>query len=217
MNLSTCLYQDQQGRWPQTGRHILAQFDAEKVVVYQAFRPKIGQYAAHHGCCFGDNFSLSRMSWIKPNFLWMMYRSGWATKENQETILAVSLKRTAFDAILEQAVASAYDPELHPNYAEWQNALVRSEVRLQWDPDHAPDGAKKFERRAIQLGLRGSALAQYASDWIVNIEDITPFVTEQHRHVQSGNLSLLQTPCEAVYPVSETQAVQLGMALMQAY
>src|SRR5262245_56200485 len=22
------------------------------------------------------------MSWVKPNFLWMMYRSGWATKEN---------------------------------------------------------------------------------------------------------------------------------------
>ena len=70
-----------------------------------------------------------------------------------------------------------------------------------------------MERRAIQLGLRGNVLALYASDWIVNIEDVTPFVTEQRRHVQSGNLSLLQTPCEAVYPVSETQAAQLGMRL----
>lgn len=211
MNLNTCLYQDQEARWPQTGRHILAQFDAEKVVVYQAFRPKIGQYAAWHGRQFGDNFSLSRMSWIKPNFLWMMFRSGWATKENQETVLAVSLKRTAFDVILEQAVASAFDPEQHGSRDEWQDALGRSEVRLQWDPDHAPDGATKFERRAIQLGLRGGVLAQYASDWIVNIEDITPFVTEQHKHVQAGNLSLLQTPCEAVYPVSDVQAKQLGM------
>lgn len=211
MNLDTCLYQDQEARWPQTGRHILAQFDAEKVVVYQAFRPKIGQYAARHGRQFGDNFSLSRMSWIKPNFLWMMYRSGWATKENQEAILAVSLKRTAFNTILEQAVASAFDPEQHSSHAEWQAALTASNVRLQWDPDHAPDGAKKFERRAIQLGLRGGVLAQYASDWIVSIEDITGFVTKQHKHVQSGDLSLLQTPCEAVYPVSEAQAAQLGM------
>ena len=211
MNLNTCLYQDQEARWPQTGRHILAQFDAEKVMVYQAFRPKIGQYAAHNGRSFGDNFSLSRMSWIKPNFLWMMYRSGWATKENQETILAVSLKRTAFDFILEQAVASMFDPEQHGSRAEWQDALAASEVRGQWDPDHAPDGATKFERRASQAELRGDILAQYASDWIVNIEDITPFVTEQHKHVQSGNLSLLQTPCEDVYPVSDGQAKQLGM------
>ena len=211
MNLNTCLYQDQEARWPQTGRHILAQSDAEKVVVYQAFRPKIGLYATQHGCRFGDNFSLSRMSWIKPNFLWMMFRSGWATKENQETVLAVSLKRTAFDFILEEAVASTFNPEQHDSRDEWQSALAASDVRLQWDPDHAPDGAK-VERRAIQLGLRGNVLAQYASDWIVNIEDITPFVTEQHRHIQSGNLSLLQTPCEAVYPVSETQAKQLGMA-----
>ncbi|MFM7854759.1 MAG: DUF4291 family protein [Flammeovirgaceae bacterium] len=27
--------------------------------------------------------SLNRMTWMKPNFLWMMYRSGWATKHNQ--------------------------------------------------------------------------------------------------------------------------------------
>jgi len=26
---------------------------------------------------------MNRMTWIKPNFLWMMYRSGWASKKNQ--------------------------------------------------------------------------------------------------------------------------------------
>ena len=210
MNLITESYQAEQERWPQTGRHILAQYDADKVVVYQAFRPKIGQYAARHGRRFGDNFSLTRMSWIKPNFLWMMFRCGWARKENQETVLAISLKRTAFDLILDQAVASAFDPYQHGSHAEWQEALARSEVRLQWDPDHAPDGSK-VERRAIQLGLRGEVLAHYASDWIMSIEDITGFVTEQHKHVQAGDLSSLKMPCEAVYPVSETQAAQIGM------
>ncbi len=212
MNLSTCLYQDQEARWPQTGRHILAQYDAKKVVVYQAFRPKIAEYAARNGRRFGDNFSLSRMSWIKPNFLWMMFRSGWATKKDQEAVLAVSLKREAFDLILDQAVASAFDPEPHGSHAEWQAALTSSDVRLQWDPDHAPDGTKTFGRRAIQLGLRGDVLAQYASDWIVSIEDITPFVAEQYQHVQSGEMSRLQTPCETVYPVSDAQAAQLVMA-----
>jgi hypothetical protein len=27
------------------------------------------------------------MSWIKPNFLWMMYCSGWGTKQRQRIIL----------------------------------------------------------------------------------------------------------------------------------
>ena len=211
MNLKICSYQSQESQWPQAGRHILAQYDADKVVVYQSFRPKIGEYAARNGRRLGDNFLLSRMSWIKPNFLWMMFRSGWATKENQEIVLAITLRRSAFDLILGQAVASSFDPEQHGSRDEWQAALTSSEVRLQCDPDHAPNGTK-VERRAIQLGLRSSVLAQYASDWIVSIEDVTEFVAEQHKHVQSDALSLLQTPCEMVYPVSEMQAAQLGMA-----
>ena len=65
--------------WPKEGRHILAQFDDDTVIVYQAYRPSIGRYAAEHGA-FGGDFSYSRMSWVKPNFLWMMYRSGWGTQ-----------------------------------------------------------------------------------------------------------------------------------------
>jgi len=211
MKLITELYQAQQKRWPQNGRHIMAQYDADTIVVYQAFSPRIGQYAARQGR-FGGDFSLTRMSWIKPNFLWMMYRCGWATKENQETVLAVSLRRTAFDLILNEAVASVFVPELHGSRSEWQEALGQSQVRLQWDPDHAPDGAK-VDRRAIQLGLRGNFLARYAAEWIISIENITSFVVDQHRHVEAGNLSLLETPHEEVYPVSEAQAVHIGMML----
>ncbi|WP_458785448.1 DUF4291 family protein [Vallitalea sediminicola] len=29
---------------------------------------------------FGSSFKLNRMTWVKPSFLWMMYRSGWAKK-----------------------------------------------------------------------------------------------------------------------------------------
>ena len=38
----------------------------------------------------------------------MMYRCGWATKPDQEIILAVRLKRQAFDEILSQAVHSTF-------------------------------------------------------------------------------------------------------------
>jgi hypothetical protein len=58
-------YAKQAARWPKSGGHILAQYDEESVVVYQTYRPSIGRFAAEHGY-FGGEFSLSRMSWIKP-------------------------------------------------------------------------------------------------------------------------------------------------------
>src|SRR3954447_61697 len=118
MTLITEPYLAQDARWPRSGRHILAQFDAESVVVYQAYRPEIGHFAARHGY-FGGAFSLGRMSWIKPNFLWMMYRSGWGTKEGQEVTLAVRLRRDAFDEILAQAVASTYSSSAYPTTQLW--------------------------------------------------------------------------------------------------
>lgn len=73
MNLPTELYSVQCARWPSAGEHILAHHDDETIVVYQAYRPSIGNYAIEHGRFGGPDFSLQRMSWIKPNFLWMMY------------------------------------------------------------------------------------------------------------------------------------------------
>ena len=54
-------YLAQTARWPATGRHVLAHYDDDSVVVYQAYRPAIGRYAAKHGH-FGGDFSLARMS-----------------------------------------------------------------------------------------------------------------------------------------------------------
>jgi hypothetical protein len=72
MKLDTDLYAEQAKRWPNEGRHILAHYDDTSIFVYQAYRPSIGSFAVEHGF-FGGEFSYTRMSWIKPNFLWMMY------------------------------------------------------------------------------------------------------------------------------------------------
>ncbi len=210
MRLVTEPYLDQKARWPASGRHILAQFDAESVVVYQAYRPEIGHFAARNGC-FGGEFSMGRMSWIKPNFLWMMYRSGWGTKQDQEVTLAVRLRRTAFDEILRLAAHSSFVPEVYGSEASWKRALAGSDVRLQWDPDHGPSGAP-VERRAIQLGLRGEVLARYAETWPLEIEDISDFVSEQRANAKSPH-NLLVTPREAVYPVADVEvAARLGVS-----
>src|SRR5207249_1895804 len=109
----------------------------------------------------GPDFALSRMSWIKPNFLWMMYRCGWAAKEGQEVVLAISLQRAAFDAILAQAVPSSFDALDYPTRDAWEAAVAASSVRLQWDPDHDPSG-RPLDRRAVQLGLRGEVLHKFS-------------------------------------------------------
>jgi hypothetical protein len=199
MRLRTENYLTQKERWPKAGRHILAQFDDESVVVYQAYRPAIGDFAAGHGY-FGGEFSLNRMSWIKSNFLWMMYRSGWGNKQGQEVVLAIRITRQAFDQILAAAVHSSFVSEVYGTQQEWKAQLQNSEVRLQWDPDHAPNGAKE-ERRAIQLGLRGSTLAHYSRDWILDIEDISAYVAEQRSFVDQRER--LVTPSEKVYPVAD--------------
>jgi Domain of unknown function (DUF4291) len=192
-----------------SGRHILAQFDDDSVIVYQAYRPAIGHFAAKHGY-FGGQFSLSRMSWVKPNFLWMMYRCGWASKEGQEVVLAVRLKRSAFDEILRRAVNSTFVPELYENEAAWKSTVAGSDVRLQWDPDHNPYGAPA-ERRAIQLGLRGEVLAKYAREWLLGIEDVSEFVRQQSEHARSLFNRLIR-PREEIHRVSDPEvAARLGV------
>lgn len=210
MNLLVEPHSSQADRWPKTGRHILAQYDAPSVVVYQAYRSEIGRLAAEHGY-FGGSFSFSRMSWIKPNFLWMMYRSDWATKEGQDMVLAIRLKRDAFEHILAQAVHSTFVPAVYNEPAAWKRALQSSDVRLQWDPDHGPAG-QPLPRRAIQLGLRGDMLAAYARSWILAIHDVTAFVHEQRANVQARRSDLLLTPREEVFhPADPAVAARLQL------
>jgi len=210
MNLSTELYLDQRTRWPENGKHILAQHDAETIVVYQAYRRSIGDYAIEHRA-FGGDFSYARMSWIKPNFLWMMYRSGWGTKEGQEATLGLRLRRQFFDSILAQAVASSFDQLGHSTHGAWQAAIATSDVRLQWDPDHDPQG-KPLARRAIQLGLRGAVLAEFGKRELVDVIDMREFVAAQRERLSRGGIAELSTPVEHVYRPSDPSIVRrLGL------
>ena len=70
-------------------------------------------------------------------------------------------------------------------------------MRLQWDPDHDPYGTK-LERKAIQLGMKGEILRQFATEWIVSITDISSFVREQGTLVQEKRLNELLVIQEVV-------------------
>jgi hypothetical protein len=210
MRIATETYEVQRARWPAAGRHILAHYDAETIVVYQAYQPAIAEFAVAHQRFGGPDFSFARMSWVKPNFLWMMYRSGWGTKPGQEATLAVRIRREAFDAILDEAVHSTFVLDVYGSQEDWRAAGARSSVRLQWDPDHDPHGVP-VERRAIQLGLRGETLRQYATAWVVEIEDISSFVREQRERL--ANRRPIDTPREDVLPIGDTRvAARLGVS-----
>jgi len=211
MNLKTIPYFDYEKDLPQSGQHILAQQKENSLIVYQAFNPRIASYAVEHQQFGGVAYKFERMSWIKPNFLWMMFRCGWATKEAQKRVLAIEISKEHFDQILKEAVHSSFKSKVYDSHEAWQDAVKNSEVRLQWDPDHNPYGAQ-LERRAVQLGLRGKMLRQFATDWIIGIEDITDFVLEQGQLVAQKDLSNLLVIEEEVYKLKDEHTKrQLGV------
>jgi hypothetical protein len=197
--------------YPPAGKHIMAQTQGDTIVVYQAYKKTIADYAIQHQKLGGPDFSFNRMSWIKPNFLWMMYRSGWGTKEGQERILAIWIKQRFFDAILEESVISSFDKSIYMEKDSWKSDLDSKEVRLQWDPDHDPYGAP-MERRGLQLGLKGSILKKYATESIIAIQDLTAFSTEQYAHIQNKTLNDLMVPLERIYkPASSSIVKKIGI------
>ena len=184
-------------RIPKTGKSIIGFQTENEIVVYQAYKPSIAHFAVDNQTFGGKDFSFNRMSWIKPNFLWMMFRCGWAEKENQERVLAIWLKKRAFEQILNEAVLSTFDQETYGAHENWQKQLSEKNVRVQWDPDHDPKG-NKLDRKAIQLGLKGESLHFFAHEAIQYIEDITPFVKKQNLYVKQGKLDKLWVPSESI-------------------
>jgi len=201
MTITTELYSKSICRLPKTGQHITIHQTDDMLVVYQAYNNKIADFAIENQFLGGDAFSYNRMSWIKPNFLWMMYRCGWASKENQERVLALWLKKSDFEEILKEAVFSSFNSACYASEEEWRNDLNKKKARLQWDPEHDPYG-NKIERRAIQLGLKGALLEKFGRKQIAFIEDVTAFAKEQNLLLQGNLADNLLVPIETLYKTS---------------
>ena len=194
----TILYKKYIETVPDSGKHILAYQTDDSLVVYMAFNDAIADYAVEHQKLGGDSFSFNRMSWIKPGFLWMMYRSGWADKENQNRILALWISKKDFEKILSQTVHSSFDEKVYGSRENWRLELKTKKVRLQWDPDHDPHG-NNLERKAIQLGLKGKMLRLFATGMVMKIEDVTEFVKTQKNILKSSGVGNLMIPNETVF------------------
>lgn len=183
-------------------RQVRAVYDESTITVYQAFSPAIADAAVAAGR-FVPPFKFDRMTWIKPSLLWMMYRSGWATKPGQERILAIRMTRAGFESALSQACLSHYDPTVYPNHDTWRRAKEHSPVRVQWDPERDPN-LNPLPWRTIQIGLGGATVREYADHWITHINDITQRLREGRRADQN----LL--PTELPYPLPPSIAKSIN-------
>lgn len=194
----------------QNNRKIKASFDNKKIILYQAFNKEIAEEALKLNY-FGKKFNENRMTWIKPSFLWMMYRSKWGTEQNQERILSIEIRRTGFDTILSNAILSKYDNKVYSNQLEWKRQMKITEVLCQWDPERNVDGIKLPEK-TIQLGIRGNILKHYISDWIIKINDITETVIQLRTKKNSEDIINL-LPSEKVYPLDNVIKLKLGIKI----
>ncbi|MDR2872786.1 MAG: DUF4291 domain-containing protein [Xanthomonadaceae bacterium] len=194
-------------------RQIRANYDARTIRVYQAYSNAIADSALARGNFVSPPFSMTRMTWIKPSFLWMMYRAGYGFKDaGQARILAIDMTREGFEWALAHACLSHPGPGM--SREKWMLWKARSPVRVQWDPErdlqHQP-----LSYRAIQIGLSGPAVRLYITEWIRSITDITEQAHAVHAQVRAGRLQDAHAllPEERPYAFVNAQAEQVSRRL----
>lgn len=200
---------DRQLRRPD--RQIRARFDANTIRVYQAYSDQIAD-AALVAQTFVAPFKMTRMTWIKPSFLWMMYRTSWATQQGQERVLAIDVSREGFEWALGHACLSHFAPDVHGSRDAWIEHKQQSPVRIQWDPERDSE-LQRLSYRSIQIGLSSTAVEKYVRDWIQAISDVTPVAAELRRldadERRGGCTSILGE--ELPYPVPQELCRRIGM------
>jgi len=167
--------------------------------VYQAYGDAIADAALAAGT-FVPPFKTERMTWIKPSFLWMMYRAGWSGKdEGQKRILAIDICREGFEWALRHACLS--HPPVGADQETWRKIKAAHPVRIQWDPERNLK-LEPLTHRSIQIGLSGEAVVRYANGWIRGISDITGLAHQIRDLVGQNQTAAAQAllPAERVYP-----------------
>ena len=189
---------------------IRALFTSTTIRVYQAFSDHIADFALEHGA-FGGPFKMTRMSWIKPSFLWMMHRSGWGQKPGQERILGIDISRDGFEWALAHSTLSHYDPLVHSSKEDWRLTIENFPVRIQWDPERSITSQKQ-NNRSIQIGLSGKALELYVENWVQSIQEVTGLAHEIRTKVLRGKMQEAQIllPIERPYPLSKSLRQTIG-------
>ncbi len=179
-------------------KEVFAKYDKTTIRVYQAYCQEIAEEAVklQH---FGEHYNFHRMTWVKPSFLWMMYRSNWGTKKNQEFVLALDIDQKSFMQLLRQAVLTS--PETSSGM-DWEKAFSETAVYCQWDTDRGING-NPLQRAAIQIGLKEHILQDFFANAICRIEDMTPQIRKWNMLRKRNQLKMKDLPAEKLFPVND--------------
>ncbi|KAK6348126.1 hypothetical protein TWF718_005940 [Orbilia javanica] len=164
-----------QDREPLVPYHqIRALYDEDSITVYQAYNEKIADAAVKNQTLAVPGWSCERMTWIKPSWSWMMYRSGFSHKDkNQSRILAIRMSHSNFESILMQSSLS-------------NSSAGKQPVRVQWDPERSPSTKTKLPYRSIQIGIGRNVAETWAKEMILSIEDVTEKARRMYDDVEAG-------------------------------
>ena len=192
-------------------QEIRAEFDKETITVYQAYNKDIALPAIKNNT-FEKPFSFYRMTWIKPSFLWLMERSNWGNKSNQDYILKIKLKRESWEKALSMGVLTDPDKQIYSSGREWEKQFKEAKIHIQWDPERTLRGSK-LQERTIQVGISRHLIEEYNNQWISEIIDITPLVKKINslRKVGKHKEAKRLLPSEKVYPLNNEIEKKIGI------
>ncbi|KAI1191344.1 ATP-dependent RNA helicase DHX8 [Nemania serpens] len=204
---------------------IRARYDEETITVYQAYNSEIASAAVREQKLHASpQFRLTRMTWIKPSWCWMMYRAGYSYKDkNQERILALKMKHEHFITLLRNATLTTEPSKENApgTSAASSDKGIReksSVVKVQWDPERTPR-LDKLGYRSIQIGIPSSLAESWAKEWIVGVEDVTEKARAMERELRENQgvtddelvrKGLLPLEREFLVPADIQQALQVG-------
>mmetsp|Transcript_107169 Transcript_107169/g.185555 ORF Transcript_107169/g.185555 Transcript_107169/m.185555 type:complete len:385 (-) Transcript_107169:52-1206(-) len=199
----------------------VGQWDAEGVYLYQAFCDEIADWALAHQHLGGPRFNTTRMTWAKPSFGWILYRSGYGHKPGQNRILKIKVPHHALAEILSHCSCVDTNKDTRSGRKAGK-AEGESNGRVQWDPERdmlSADGReprRMLRTRAIQIGLAGR-LSQLYVQSAVCVQDVTELahrICHAHRSKKNAMDELLAAlPDERPYMphCSEDVLIRLGM------
>lgn len=192
-------------------QEIRAEYDKETITVYQAYNKNIALTAIANQR-FKSPFSFQRMTWIKPSYLWLMERSNWGRKPNQDYILAIKIKRTGFEKALSLGLLTHPDKLIYANGNEWEHLFEQAPVHIQWDPERTLKGAKLREG-SIQVGISRHLIEEYNNDWICEIIDLTTLTKKIYALKCAGKYKEAKRllPNERIYPLNDDIAKKVGV------
>jgi hypothetical protein len=204
-------------QWPANVQVFNGEWDAEGVFVYQAFCDEIADWALTNQRFGGPCFQMTRMTWIKPSFGWVLYRSGYANKAGQKRVLKIKLPHDAMGNLLSQC------KWVDTNKATRLEHTGSGSGNVQWDPErdmmsaNGREPREMLRRRAIQIGLGPRLLELYVRSTL-SIQDVSGLahrVCDAHRGKKKNAMASLlpDLPHERPYMphCSERCLVELGM------